>query len=661
MEPLQEESKNLDISKIPDILYFGSNRKLTKIGGKTYLSPYIGIASIFIFQRKDFKILRNKKKFNLDFLEWSLPNSKLTKPLDTVHIIHNVKEIKTVEHGISYGYIYTIDARNIKHKLQLDRYSKDYEREFIFTGYNEWLTILNIQEHKIKWSLKFGYDMEPLQEESKNLLDSKYPGGAFFQKRWNERENMNHIIVKEDNFDEVKIDFVKDDFDYSKMSEEYYEGIFLKERWNEVIWIKEKPFRNRSEVLIFKENKLFLRKFPNPEEEYKYTVPGGGNNEYFNETKEETVRREAKEEARININDIRKTDISYIKIFGYNTGSWDPFNKKNFDWSKEMLDKSFKYYGDFTTIFVAEFDSSSPNLVDKEDIDNDMTNNGKFYEFEEIKDILYPYHLEAIKKFKPYLFHKLTILEEFNNYKYNIGSIMEEKIENLNEDFDSNIIRRKDVDYLKVERYLYLNNNGEAILSSFNEINSRNFSSFFNRREFIKVVESFEENEFVSMNKHVLVYKDKKYNNFVYNTTVILGSIFSELYLNKEALLKKFNITDDIGKKFNNAIESSPFLYKMRQIYQRNNNEIFLFLEDNCLTEFFGVDSKNIIPNINTFIKINSDLFPNKDIFIVDIRRSIGTNNFLNSVCNNKISIEINKITIENSLIDEIRKFRDNL
>lgn len=155
--------KKYTMEDIPNIMYFSSPTKVTELKGRVFLTPYIGISSIFTIDRfnvlKDYarKMLVSKQVFlnaNIGYDEWGLPNSKLLKPLSLVHMTHNIKDLPGVAKGTSTGYIYTVDISDID-KDQLSMFvTMDPDREIIYKG-NKPLKIIHVQEHTANWELRF--------------------------------------------------------------------------------------------------------------------------------------------------------------------------------------------------------------------------------------------------------------------------------------------------------------------------------------------------------------------------------------------------------------------------------------------------------------------------------------------------------------------------
>lgn len=167
IEEYKIENNDYNINNLPDKMYFGSKNKLTQLeGGKLFLSPYIGISSIFIIDRNN--IIREMMKEqlgeypkhytgNISYKEWdTMTNDQLKEPLKFVHMTHNYVDLKGKKSGESKGYIYEIDISNIKDKLKLF-VSNNANREVIYTG-KEPLIPDRIIPHTIKWSMEFDED-----------------------------------------------------------------------------------------------------------------------------------------------------------------------------------------------------------------------------------------------------------------------------------------------------------------------------------------------------------------------------------------------------------------------------------------------------------------------------------------------------------------------
>lgn len=181
------ESYNLN--NLPDILYFSSPTRLNSktISAKAprglFMSPYIGISSMFIFDRKivsnHFNEILNKNNkelikvsFNISYNEWNLPDNQLNKPLQKIHVHHNIPEFREIKTGVSKGFIYAIDVSSIKNELQLFT-TEDANREVVYKGSNK-LPIKQVIEHQIQWEISYKEDPNHVRGtfESKPLKES---------------------------------------------------------------------------------------------------------------------------------------------------------------------------------------------------------------------------------------------------------------------------------------------------------------------------------------------------------------------------------------------------------------------------------------------------------------------------------------------------------
>lgn len=116
-----------------DILYFGSDIdfgdnsiKLNK--PRLFLTPYIGIASIFTTKRSRYGIPPGPKDINLSYEEWHSP--ELDKPFDEIHVIvEGCPELKERRFEAT-GYIYAVDISKYKDNI----YQKEWmnsSKEFL--------------------------------------------------------------------------------------------------------------------------------------------------------------------------------------------------------------------------------------------------------------------------------------------------------------------------------------------------------------------------------------------------------------------------------------------------------------------------------------------------------------------------------------------------
>lgn len=163
-------NESYSLTNIPDKLYFASPIELKDSIHVTtdrglFLTPYIGIASLFVIDRKSvmrqyFKNALNlngsvniSSNYTIGYDEWDLPDDKLNSPLDMCHIKHNIPNIQKVVNGTSTGYIHEIDVTYVKDQLQL-YLTKDANRELIYKGSIP-LKITKVISHTINWEIRY--------------------------------------------------------------------------------------------------------------------------------------------------------------------------------------------------------------------------------------------------------------------------------------------------------------------------------------------------------------------------------------------------------------------------------------------------------------------------------------------------------------------------
>jgi len=189
---MQAYDKNSNDSPYPDIMYFTSPRKFDKLNKKVFLTPYIGLSSIFCIERgrmlsaceyaatksvsADWWKYRN---INLEYDAWCWPVDELQEPLKSVNVTHNNAEWKSIQHpisGSSFGYIHKVDVSKFKDKLIQFEDAPFPDRECIYIG-EEPLPILEIIPHRIRWSIE--YDMENEERHGKPIIESKEYSKSF--------------------------------------------------------------------------------------------------------------------------------------------------------------------------------------------------------------------------------------------------------------------------------------------------------------------------------------------------------------------------------------------------------------------------------------------------------------------------------------------------
>jgi len=153
----------------------------------------------------------------------------------------------------------------------------------------------------------------------------------------------------------------------------YYD---IHDNWNSITTIRDYPnmyFRERVEVLIFnKKKQIFLCK-----EKGYFRVPGGSVERKVSNRKQ--VMMESREEARIEIENVRHTGINYIRIFSH---KFIPFGSLIY-WN-----------GVYNHVYIADYKGKYTGPIKKSLKDNTMYNYGRFYDTYKV----YPYLKPEYKK-----------------------------------------------------------------------------------------------------------------------------------------------------------------------------------------------------------------------------------------------------------------------
>jgi hypothetical protein len=163
--------------------------------------------------------------------------------------------------------------------------------------------------------------------------------------------------------------------------------------WNSIIVFDgdNHIYRGRVETLIIKDgDKIFLRFKTNKKNDREYSVPGGSFERDISNI--DQAVNECKEEARINVRNIRSSGITYKETV--TPPKW------------AIGTQAVNWNGKYTEVYVGEFDGYYTGHIDKVDEDKFMVK-GKFYSIADVYDVLRKEHKEAIKNVYPDLDEKL--------------------------------------------------------------------------------------------------------------------------------------------------------------------------------------------------------------------------------------------------------------
>lgn len=167
----------------------------------------------------------------------------------------------------------------------------------------------------------------------------------------------------------------------SKTSERTESGFYNDGCWNSIVQMKGDPsiYRHRVETLIIDNSFRVFLKFI--DSTIKYRIPGGSTE--ISRTNIEQAVAECREEARINVKNIKYTNQTYTE------------KTKVPKWLKDS-DIPIVYDSLYTEVYVAEFDSMDSRYVDVKDRDETIRS-GRFYNISEVYNILKPEHKNALK------------------------------------------------------------------------------------------------------------------------------------------------------------------------------------------------------------------------------------------------------------------------
>ena len=150
----------LDHSALPDIMYFGASKQISELKNRVFLTPHIGIASLFIIDTNDLCGTfpkGYKTSCNISYRQWDFSNDLLAEPLKMINAYHNITAFENeYATGRSSGYIHVADISNVKDKLSLF-VTNNPDREVIYNG-DEPLPIIKIIPHTVKWDFSFSQE-----------------------------------------------------------------------------------------------------------------------------------------------------------------------------------------------------------------------------------------------------------------------------------------------------------------------------------------------------------------------------------------------------------------------------------------------------------------------------------------------------------------------
>ena len=162
-------------------------------------------------------------------------------------------------------------------------------------------------------------------------------------------------------------------------------GVSINDRYNPIVEIEGESvrMRGRSELLIIKDNKIYLSKIKRGLCG-NYDVPGGAWDEGENHSS--SASREAEEEARLKSKNVKYSGFYYV------------VKDQPHEWVKNNIDPQLQWSGYYTEVFIGEYDGIYTGEI--ADIDKDeLIDTGKFYPIDEVYEELHPAHKRAIDEY----------------------------------------------------------------------------------------------------------------------------------------------------------------------------------------------------------------------------------------------------------------------
>lgn len=240
---------------------------------------------------------------------------------------------------------------------------------------------------------------EAINDDVGNGYDYRYTNNemakrySFVFKKYKWLKNMHEYVEPEEDFNHTIVESTDTISSGNiKITEEYG---FEDDRgcYNSCVKVEgyDNNFRGRSEILVIKEDKVFLM-FKHD----SYKIPGGGWDK--GEDHKDAAIRECKEECRI-----IPEEVQYF-------GPYLEVKENPPKWAAEKFPKEKLWTGKYTELYVGKYKIKYTGHID--DVDKDeIEEKGKFYKILEVFDQLKPEHQIAIKRYLPELFKKEYIKE----------------------------------------------------------------------------------------------------------------------------------------------------------------------------------------------------------------------------------------------------------
>lgn len=228
-----------------------------------------------------------------------------------------------------------------------------FDREFTYQKWNHKDSIDTLYNAVTSGELKPGDDVEKFITDH-NLTFSKVPLSARLPKVANEC-----------------IDFATEACNIKPSKK----GFYYKDRWNSIVERAGKKYRERVEVLVFDNDRVYIVETKN-----NYTLPGGSTEP--NKTLEEQAIAEVREECRFNITDLHFENRYFVE--------YSAEKKKKL--ARCFSNSSVIYDGECNYVFTARYKSGYAGIVLSKDTSPDMLY-GTWVKFKDARKMLKPEHV----------------------------------------------------------------------------------------------------------------------------------------------------------------------------------------------------------------------------------------------------------------------------
>lgn len=232
--------------------------------------------------------------------------------------------------------------------------------------------------------------------------------------------------------------------------------------WNSIVVFSgdNHVYRVRVETLIIKDNSIFLKFYPKDNKRL-YTIPGGSIAKEVSNI--EQAKNECKEEARIVVKNIQSTGVTYKEYI-------DPPK-----WA--ISSQPVNWNGNFTEVYVAEYDKKYNGHIDKVDEDRFMMT-GKFYNINKVFQYLRKEHKQALQVIYPNGFNIIKTESQNIDKEELLDSVIKTLIDN---GFNPKVSKQSRSAFINNKRH-FLSDGSTICISGFLNKDVKRASSLLNEK-----------------------------------------------------------------------------------------------------------------------------------------------------------------------------------